>query len=64
MLTISILPKNKTTTPTIAVGVVISYQLKLVEVEALSAIEVTLDTALRSLDELLAVDDDVGNLLV
>ena len=38
--------------------------LKLVEVEALGAIEITLDAALRSLNELLAVDDDVGNLLV
>ena len=37
---------------------------RLVEVEALGAIEVALDAALRGLDELLAVDDDVGNLLV
>ena len=37
---------------------------RLVEVQTLGAIQVALDAALRGLNKLLAMDDDIGNLLV
>lgn len=55
---------HKQQRPLRRVGVVVGLLSQLVKVEALGAVEIALDAALGGLDELLAVDDDVCNLLV